>query len=111
MEDWQKWAFVFLCLSSLSDCASKSGSQPPRLGDIVLGKRKLQAHELWKVPLCIDVFSCHSHVFNLPSSVLVDALFDLAVVMKQIDVESRYVYREEADVVKWLSWDFEARNS
>lgn len=98
-------------LSSLSDCASKKGSQIPRLSCVVLGKRKLQTDELWKVPLCIDVFSCHSHAFNLPSSMLVDALFDLLVVMKQIDVESRYVYREEVDVVKWPSWDFEARNS
>lgn len=40
-----------------------------------------------------------------------DAVFDLAVDMKQIDVERQCVDREEVDVFKWLSWDFEARNS
>lgn len=63
------------------DCTGKDG----RVGQRCARDRKWQADELWKVPLCIDVasssFPRRSRPFNLPSSVLVEALFDLAVDM------------------------------
>ena len=69
----------------------------------MLGKRKPKADELWRFFWALTDF---------PSSFPRHSpVFDLAVDMKQIDVERQCVDREEVDVLKWLSWDFEARNS
>ena len=81
----------------------------------MLGERKPKADELWRFFWALTDFPSsfprHSPVFNLTCSVLGDTVFDLAVDMKQIDVERHSLDREEVDVLKWLSWDFEARNS